>query len=795
MPTLNHIVEFQAYGVAEDAFEVSAMKGEDAVSSLYRFELDLFTTTPDLSFDDLMSNAVRIGLRQTVATSDGSRASKLYNIYGMLASFEQLEKQSDSIHCRAVVVPRLWKLNQTFLSRIFQEKDIITILDDILKDAASYGMKEKDDYALDQITRSDYKSKEYVVQYQESDLDFISRWLEHDGVSYRFEMNDERERLVLMDKVDSYAEIGVKLKYRPGGEKVSKGDADSSDVPDEEVILAFVGRQKPGPAKVELTDWNYRTPDVDLKAEATVVDGGKGTVYEHGNHYKTQDEGKALAEIRAQAIKCGLKEFDGISNCRSIRAGALFEIEEHYRADFNGKYLVLSVSHDVTQPAGLQGAGKSQPKYENRFTCIPAEVLYRPARKTPWPRISGVTTALVDGDSAEKYGPIDENGQYRLRMDFDLSEQTNGKSSRPVRMSQPQAGAGYGVHYPQHLKTEVLVVHKDGNPDRPVIMGAVPNPKTPTPVKGDNKSQMILKSMGENMVLLDDKEGEEMVFINGKLAMDLRCAGNLREYVGKEHHLVVAEKQFINVKGDRNEKVEGAVKVDLGGDASLNAGGNVNVQVSGDLSLKVKGKTAEDLGSEHSEKAGKYYLKADDIVIEADCISIKSGGNSIVVDSSGVSITGTTVTIAGSTGTKINSGSGASPKSGSAGSLKAPEVPDAPKEAGKTDGPSAAEAAASTAAASSGIVKPGSAPGPAAAASEEKAAEEASNTPGSWVEVELKDSDGHPMPGERYVVKLPDDTTQAGYLGDDGKARIEGIPKGQVKVSFPDVDGGEWKDA
>ena len=136
---MNKFVEFQAFGVAEDAFEVGSLKGSDSVSELSRYELELFTKTADLSFDDLIANTVRIGLRQIVTTSDGAKASKLYNIYGMLASFEQLEKHSDLIRCKAVVVPRLWKMGQTFLSRIFQDKDPVTIIDDILKDSASYG--------------------------------------------------------------------------------------------------------------------------------------------------------------------------------------------------------------------------------------------------------------------------------------------------------------------------------------------------------------------------------------------------------------------------------------------------------------------------------------------------------------------------------------------------------------------------------------------------------------------------------------------------------------------------------
>jgi len=156
---VSQIVEFQAFGVAEDAFEVSAMRGKDEISELFRYELDLVTTTPDLSFGDLMSQGVRIGLKQTVVTSDGSKGSKLYNIYGMLASFEQLEKNAELIRCRAVVVPRIWNLGHTFLSRIFQDKDVVTIIDDILKDSASYALKEKDDYTFEKITRADYKPR------------------------------------------------------------------------------------------------------------------------------------------------------------------------------------------------------------------------------------------------------------------------------------------------------------------------------------------------------------------------------------------------------------------------------------------------------------------------------------------------------------------------------------------------------------------------------------------------------------------------------------------------------------
>jgi len=789
---VNKFVEFQAFGVAEDAFEVGNLKGVDSVSDPFRYELELFTKTADLSFDDLIANTVRIGLRQIVTTSDGAKASKLYNIYGMLASFEQLEKHSDLIRCKAVVVPRLWKMGQTFLSRIFQDKDPVTIIDDILKDSASYGFKDGDDYSFEKITRADYKSREYVVQYQETDLDFISRWMEHEGISYRFEMNDERERVILMDKVDSYADIGVTLKYRPGGTKVSEGNQGTAE--EEEAITALVGRQKPGPNKVALTDWNYRTPDVDLKAEATVLDSGKGTVYEHGNHYKTQEEGQALAKIRAQQILCGLKEFTGVTNCRQIRAGCVIEVAEHYRPDFNGKYMITSVEHTATQPVGLTGAGTGgKAKYENKFTAIPATVLYRPARKTPWPKVPGVTTAIVDGDSAEKDAPIDDNGEYRLKMGFDLTDPSNGKSTLPVRMSQPNAGAGYGVHFAQRLKTEVLVVHQDGNPDRPMIVGAVPNAKTPTPVKGANKSQMIFKSSRNNLLVFDDKEGEENIHLQAEKDHAIRVKAVKKEWIGGEKHTVVEGKQFEHYKKEQHRKIEEDVKEKFVKALGIDVGGDYLLLIGGELGITIKKKVDIKSDAGIFLKGTSIHLSAGDIVLDAsDKLTLKCGGSNIVLTSGEVGIKGGSIAL-DSSSVKIASGPGPGPGSATAAAPGAPATPDDAAEAAELTLSGTAAAVGPSGGGGGGI--PGGGGGGGGGGGSGGGGSTTPTEKPTTIGLELVDENGKPVKNERYEVKMPDGSVMTGFLDDNGKALIDSSKEGNCEVSFPDLDKDEWKDA
>jgi hypothetical protein len=62
----------------------------------------------------------------------------------------------------------------------------------------------------------------------------------------------------------------------------------------------------------------------------------------------------------------------------------------------------------------------------------------------------------------------------------------------------------------------------------------------------------------------------------------------------------------------------------------------------------------------------------------------------------------------------------------------------------------------------------------------------------TWIEIELLDDSGQPVPGEAYQIELPDGRVVRGRLDSEGKARFRNIDPGTCQVSFPEIDAAEW---
>ncbi len=129
-----------------------------------------------------------------------------------------------------------------------------------------------------------------------------------------------------------------------------------------------------------------------------------------------------------------------------------------------------------------------------------------------------------------------------------------------------------------------------------------------------------------------------------------------------------------------------------------------------------------------------------------------------------------------------------SPKDGKAGSVVDPADPKTPEEADKADPGEVEKVKAEQRQTKSGKygsvpVKPYKPPG--------SGEEEARKT--SWIEIELVDEQGDPVPGQRYRVTLPDgETVSEGTLDERGLARLDGIEPGSCKITFPDLDKEAW---
>ncbi|MBN2254120.1 MAG: type VI secretion system tip protein VgrG [Deltaproteobacteria bacterium] len=492
--------EFRSQVLEEDTFAVVRFKGTEGLSRYYEFEIDLVSQEPEIDMTEVLKNPATF----TILRDDGN-----IPFHGILTDFEQLHEIDGYVFYRAVLVPKLWWLSLTYHNQVLLNKSVPHMIEGVLKDG---GLTSLDvEFKLEK----EYPEWDYICQYGESHLNFVSRWMEREGIYYYFEQGDSSEKVIVTDEKASHGEMneGATMYYSPPS---ALGESHR-----EEIINAFICRQTMLPKTLRLRDYNYETPSMEITGSAEVSPNGRGEIYIYGEHFRTPKEGNALAKIRAEEYLCRERRFHGESTIPYIRPGYLFDLEDHYRSDVNRKYLTVEIEHEGNQAAYLiAGIRKDlhdadrKPYYRNSFVAIHSDVQFRPPLKTPKPRFYGTLNARIDSAGTGKYAELDDQGRYKVKLPFDESGRTNGKASAFFRMAQPYAGTDHGMHFPLHKGTEVLLTFTDGDPDRPIIAAAVPNPETPSQVTSADQSMSKITTAGGNKIHIEDQEGKERILMH-----------------------------------------------------------------------------------------------------------------------------------------------------------------------------------------------------------------------------------------------------------------------------------------
>lgn len=505
MPQLTEAAfTFESQALPKDAFTVVRFSGEEGLSRLYQFDIQLVSERRDIDITTVLQQPATFTIKGKFAHGPD------LPYHGILSAFEQMQQYGPYIYYRAELRPRLWWLTLTHHNQVFLDKKIDQFLSGVLQDG---GLSQGVDF--DFRLQGKYDPRPYVCQYGESHFDFVSRWMEREGAYYWFEQGGQFEKMIAADTHIAHTPL-------PGHETFvyappSGLDATGAD----KVIRQFNLKQRPMPKNVLLRDYDYMRPNLDLEGRAPVQANGRGEIYLYGEHFQDRGEGQRLANIRAEAYRCREKIFQGRSTIPAIRPGYLFTLQRHYSPDFNRRFLTTTVRHEGSQEFYLaSGLGSSAVEdkeglfYRNSFECIPGDTQFRPERITPKPRISGTLSARIDAAGSGQYAELDAHGRYKVIMPFDLSGRKGGKASAWVRMMQPYAGEGMGFHAPLHKGTEVLLSFIEADPDRPVIAGAVPNPETPSPVNDANQTQVRLVSGSGNVMHMEDQEGSERILMH-----------------------------------------------------------------------------------------------------------------------------------------------------------------------------------------------------------------------------------------------------------------------------------------
>jgi type VI secretion system secreted protein VgrG len=442
------------------------------------------------------------------------------------------------------VQPAFWLLSLTGDCKIFQNLTVPDIVESIF---GEHGIKYKRDLA------QSYNKREYCVQYDESDFTFISRILEEEGIFYYFEHGEGLHTLVLVDQ-------NSKIKPCPDLE-IAKYRLNLTDTAKEDLILSLDSEQKVGPTKFALEDFNFKTPNTDLEANAPAAHkfgDMELEIYCYPGDYETKPEGMRLVDMRMEEEEVHATEITGSSICKALQGGYHFELKQFYREAMNDKqYLVTAVWHSATQ-AVEEGADFD---YSNSFACVPLAVKYRPLRTTHKPVMQGSQTAIVVGPPGEEIY-TDEHGRIKVQFHWDRVGKKDDKSSCWIRISQPWAGPGWGAIVIPRIGHEVVVDFLEGDPDRPLITGSVYNGvnKTPYPLP-DEKTKSTLKSDsskgsgGFNEIRFEDKKGSEEIFVHGQKDYNTVVENNTTHTTVKTHTIKADE---IFVEGTTRVVIKGA---------------------------------------------------------------------------------------------------------------------------------------------------------------------------------------------------------------------------------------------
>lgn len=623
--------------LATDALQVVRLRGKERISHLFRFDLDLISQDPDIDFADVVNKP---------ATLKMMRDDQEVKLFGIIADFQVGGKTADWVAYSAVFVPRIWVLTLNYQTRIFQNLTVEDIITQVLKEG---GFTPKDfKFSL----KGKYKPREYCVQYRETDLEFISRLMEYEGMYYYFEQGPSSETLVITDDKSSVAAIegDSDLDYRTGGAMEPEKN--------EETVNEFVCRERIVTGKVVLKDYNYRTPQVNVQGDSQLNKDMPGTFYEYGEHVKDASEAKAMAKIRNEEIECGRRMFTGRSDCVGFRAGYKFTLEKHYRSGIDGDYLLMEVNHTGSQRGALPGSEDKGPTYSNEFVCVPADVQYRPPRVTPEPRLNGIMTAKVE-TAGGQYAYLDDEGRYRVKMPFDLSSAGSGKASRAIRMAQPYTGTNYGMHFPVLEGAEMVWACIDGNVDRPLGLATAPNPTEKSPVIAQNKSQNILRTAGGNELIMEDKVNDTFISMKTTDAHTLllddkddkveivTTKKNLATMDDKNQNITVQTTDgHLLIMDDKNTKITVQSKNghfitidDAGGSESITlSDANKEVSLVIDIANKQVTVTSKSGGIAFSAPSGLLEIEATEMKVKTSGDISLEGANISMKAQSGITI-------------------------------------------------------------------------------------------------------------------------------------------------------------
>jgi type VI secretion system secreted protein VgrG len=611
-----------------------SIAGREELSRLFEYKLELIAED-DRSIDPkaLLGRSI---VAELLIQGGGSRYINGECVRFSYAGTEYSGERNTTLwRYDATLRPWLWYATRTSTCKIWQKMTVPDICKAVLG---------KYPFSVDWRVSRSYREWNYCVQYEETDFNFVSRLLEHEGIYYWFEHSMGACTLVLADDMGAHLTL-------PGYGSIPFMLSDMMARPDEEWIDRWQMTQEVDSGRYVTDDYYYRTPSAELQVERQKPLGfpwDSQEVYEWpGGYTEPAPWGEQYAQTRIEELQQTKEIVTGQSNVRGLACGYLFNLERSQRYDQDRQYLIRAVSMYLRDNPYTTGGPPTD--WQFVLEAQPIDFPYRPPRLTRKPIISGPQTAVCTGPEGEEIYTDDEGlGRVKVWFPWDREKDIPPQDrSCWVRVSSSWAGSNWGQISLPRIGQEVIVEYIDGDPDYPIITGRCYNQEHKPPYELPKyKEYSTIKShstkkggpMEWNELRFYDYKGKEQVFIHCQWRMDVRVKWNKYLTVKENYHCSVHKSYYQTVGGWTEIYSKGKMHIRGEDEIHLTAGGAVKavaektLQLSCDDSIEVNAK--------------------NHIVIESESeVTLKVGSNFVKVDISGVTIQGTLVL--------INSGGGA----------------------------------------------------------------------------------------------------------------------------------------
>ncbi|UXY13683.1 type VI secretion system tip protein VgrG [Chitiniphilus purpureus] len=472
-----------------------------------------------------------------------------------------------------------------------------------------------------------------ACQFDETDYNYLHRRWETLGWHYWYEHAADGHRLILADDSTLAAPVD-------GADPVLNWHDETLGL-DRDGVSEFAQMRQVVPGKVASVSFDFKNPKPQQALDTTLNRQGdvpEFEVYEYAGAYGFADlaGGEAQVRRRMEEIEAAAKRFEGRGDARRVQVGRSFVLGGEYDAAGLGQdqpdreFLIVEAEHSANNNYLM--AGDTAAQYRNRFVCQRKVVPWRPGRglNSAAPRIDGLQTAIVVGPPGEEIH-CDEYGRVRVQFHWDREGGYDEKSSAWVRVATSWSGANFGSVSIPRIGSEVIVQFLDGNPDRPLITGMVPNAATMPPwglPASKTQSGFYSRSSpgggydNANAIRFEDKAGQEELWLHAEKDQRIEVENDESHWVGHDRKKTVDNDETVHVKHDRTETVDNNETITVHNNRTERVDVNETISIGQNRTEDVGQNETITIGANRTENVG-----ANETISIGSNRSVTIGGN------------------------------------------------------------------------------------------------------------------------------------------------------------------------